>query len=358
MNEINMKNTRIKWIDLTRVLAIIAVLLCHCSQGIYGQFNAELMSSVSLFSKIFAYTTFGLGRIGVPFFLMISGYLLLDRVYDNEKTMNFWSKNCKHLIICTIIWCAIYQAFLIFVMHQNMDIITAISGIIFLSELSINHIWYMPMIIGMYILIPFVSTALRQYDLKVIVKPIIFFSIIIFLFPFLIYILKVYGIDGLKVTISLGFSGGVYGIYMVLGYLMKKEYFKKIKSIYLIVSFIISLTIIILLQLCSYKYQFEFKLWYDSPFILISSVCLFELISRMKEVKFYDIIRFLSKYSFAVFLVHNFFRLPLLSYFAELPFNYPIKLILLTLIVMIASYGLAVAISKIPRVGKYMLYLK
>lgn len=353
-----MNNTRIKWIDLTRVLAIMAVLLCHCSQGIYGQFNTELMSSVSLFSKIFAYTTFSLGRIGVPLFLMISGYLLLDRTYDNEKTMNFWSENCKHLIICTIIWCAIYQAFLIIVMHDNMNLVTIISGIIFLSELNINHIWYMPMIIGMYILIPFVSTALRQYDLKVIVKPVTFFSIIIFLCPFLIYILNLCGIHDLQVTISLGFSGGVYGIYLVLGYIIKKGYFKKIKSNHLICLFIISLVIIVLIQLYSYKYQLNFKLWYDSPFILLASITLFELISRMKEINFYDIIKLLSKYSFSVFLVHNFFRLPLIPYFAKLPFNYPIKLILLTFTVMIASYILSIAISKIPKIGKYVLYIK
>jgi len=243
-------------------------------------------------------------------------------------------------------------------MHENIDFINALTGIFFLKNLNINHIWYMPMIIGMYILIPFVSTALKQYDLKIIIKPYYFFSILIFLCPLLIFILKLMGVEDLSLTISLGFSGGMYGFYLITGYLMKKEYFKKINIKFLILGFIIPLAILVLIQLLSYKYNFKFHLWYDSIFLLISSISLFELISRMKNIKFYEFIKFLSKYSFAVFLVHNLFRLPLLPYFIGLPFNYPLKLCLLTLTVILFSYMLSFIISKIPKIGKYILYIK
>ncbi|WP_458403788.1 acyltransferase [Methanobrevibacter sp.] len=353
-----MVETRIKWIDVARVMAILFVVLCHCSQGIYGQFNIEVMSSISLFSKIFAYFTFALGRLGVPFFLMISGYLLLDRVFTEEKTLDFWNNKCKHLIICTIIWCMIYQIFLVVVLHKDIDFVSAIMGIFFLKKLDINHIWYMPMIIGMYFLIPFVSTALKHYDLKIIIKPYYFFSFLIFLCPFLIFILEILGVKDLSLTISLGFSGGMFGIYLISGYLSKKEYYKKFKSYFLVLGSIIPLIALVLIQLLAYKYNIEFNLWYDSIFLFLSSISLFELISRINNVRYYKYIKFLSKYSFGVFLVHNLFRSPLLPYFRGLPFNYPLKLILLTLIVVIFSYALSFAISKIPKIGKYVLYLK
>ena len=166
------------------------------------------------------------------------------------------------------------------------------------------------------------------------------------------------GVHDLSVTLSEGFSGGMYGIYLISGYLVKKDFFKRFKSSHLMIAALLSVAVLVLIQLFAYKYNVEFKLWYDSIFILISGVSLFELTSRIDDIRFYDAILFLSRYSFAVFLVHNLFRLPLYPYFSGLVFNYPFKLILFALAVIILSYMLSFAISKIPKIGKYVLYLK
>ena len=42
-----------------------------------GEFTPEQMALLSTRSKIFAFACFTAGRLGVPFFLLISGYLLL-----------------------------------------------------------------------------------------------------------------------------------------------------------------------------------------------------------------------------------------------------------------------------------------
>ena len=54
---------------------------------------------MTTFSRIFQFASLFIGRIGVPFFLMITGYLLVDRVYDDQKVRKFWNNNCKSLII-------------------------------------------------------------------------------------------------------------------------------------------------------------------------------------------------------------------------------------------------------------------
>lgn len=247
-----------------------------------------------------------------------------------------------------MIWCIVYEIFSLLVLHSDTDFFTMIMSVLFLKKLDINHFWYLPMIIGMYILIPFVATALRNYDLKIITKPYYFFLFLTFICPFLIFILGIFGFDGLSVTISLGFSGGMYGIYLVSGYLVKKDYFKRFKSYHLFLGFTVSFALLVLIQLLAYKYDFKFDLWYDSIFLFLSGIALFELTSRIKNVRFYEIIMFLSKYSFAVFLIHNLFRLPLIPYFTALPFNFPLKAFLLTLTVLVLSYLLAFVISKIP----------
>ncbi len=75
---------RIEWLDFARMIAIILVVLCHAVENVYA-LKLDYISSISVQSKIFVFTAFTLGRIGVPFFLMISGYLLLDRAYDTQK---------------------------------------------------------------------------------------------------------------------------------------------------------------------------------------------------------------------------------------------------------------------------------
>lgn len=352
-----MINRRIEWIDLTRFLAILCVIVCHCI-GVMYKYNADFMSHLSLSSQIFACSLLSIGRFGVPFFLMITGYLLLDRVYDSEKTSRFWSKNVKHLIICTIIWAIISELFLIFIMHNPISLQDFIVSIFLLKPLSLNHFWYMPMIIGMYILIPFVANALKEYDTKTILKPLIFFAVLVYLAPFLISLVKFYGIKGLSVQISLGFSGGVYGIYMVLGYLIKKDFLKKITSLIVALILIITFIVYIFIEIFYFNHGFTIHIYYESPFVLICSICLFELISRLKKVKFYATVYTLSKYSFGVFLVHNLYVRLFTHFFTKLNMNNSIKFIVLFLVVVILSYITVILISRIPKAGKYILYLK
>lgn len=104
--------------------------------------------------------------------------------------------------------------------------------------------------------------------------------------------------------------------------------------------------------------MYDFSLWYEFPFILTGSFALFELCSRMEYVKAYPLVTFLSKYSFAVFLVHNLFRLPLLPLVVQLPYSEPVKAIILWILLIIFSYVAVVIIYRIPRFGKYILYMR
>lgn len=352
-----MTKERIKSIDLARVLAIFMVLICHCTDTFY-KLNVDFMSTITLGSKVFACSAMSIGRMGVPLFLMITGFLLLERSYNNEKTLRFWNRNSKHLILCTLIWAVLIELFLILIMHNKISPIDFITRVLLLKPIEMSHFWYLPMIIGMYILIPFVANALKNYELNVIMKPIIFFSVLAFFIPFLISILEYYGISNLSSEISLGFSGGIYGIYMVMGYLIKKDYFKRFKSSLLTIIFIITFISFIILEIYSFDKGFEIHIYYESPFILICSICIFELITRIKTIPFYNMIKSLAIYSFGIYLIHNFFRFPLIEFFKALSISNPIKAVILWFTLLILSYISAIIISKIPKVGKYILYLK
>lgn len=89
---------RIQWIDMVRGIAILCVILCHVTENIY-QLNVDSISLLDFPSKIFVFSAFTCGRLGVPLFLFISGYLLLDRHYGMEGCCKFWKKNLLSLLI-------------------------------------------------------------------------------------------------------------------------------------------------------------------------------------------------------------------------------------------------------------------
>ncbi len=190
------------------------------------------MTSLSLLSRIFGFTCFSAGRLGVPLFLMITGSLLLPRDYDNDSIKYFWKNKYCHLLICTLIWFAIYDAFLVLNNHASIIFLLFVEEMLFLRRVNMSHVWYLPTILGLYILLPFVSLILKKYDNK------------LFLFPLFIYTFYSLGVNTLNTfyrvyhpelpisnQFSLGFSGAYYGLYVLYGYFINKGVFKKIHTL-------------------------------------------------------------------------------------------------------------------------------
>jgi surface polysaccharide O-acyltransferase-like enzyme len=242
-----------------------------------------------------------------------------------------------------------------------LQFVTVKSGQVNFSEagnLFFSHMWYMPMIIGMYLSMPFVSAALEKFKAETIWQATIVFSLLAFLLPFVTTILAMHGIENVNIQYCLGFSGGIYGIYIIIVYLTKKGLFKKYSSNKLRILAIVSFLICVLFQYYAFVRGYSFFLWYEFPFILTGSFALFELCSRRGKIRAYPAVAFLAKYSFAVFLVHNLFRLPLLPLVVQLPYSEPVKAIILWILLIFFSYLATVIIYRIPRFGKYILYMR
>jgi len=191
-----MSKNRVEWIDLVRAIAILTVLYIHATDGIYI-ISSDAIMHYTLFSRVFQFISLFIGRIGVPFFLMITGYLLLDRSYNDERVRKFWSKNCKGLIIVTILWTVIYAVSLQFVAVGSQSVNFTEAGNLFFS-----HMWYMPMIIGMYLSMPFVASALDNFKPETINQATIVFSLLAFAIPFITLLFDMQGIKGISIQFS------------------------------------------------------------------------------------------------------------------------------------------------------------
>lgn len=107
---------RIQWVDCARAIAIIAVIVCYCSEAAYP-FSLEGIQSLSTPNELIAFATFSFGRIGVPFFLFMTGFLMLDRHYD-AGCIKFWRTKLLKLLLCSEAWTIIYNIFLALWRHD------------------------------------------------------------------------------------------------------------------------------------------------------------------------------------------------------------------------------------------------
>ena len=90
-------------------------------------------------------------------FLFLTGYLLLDRDYDISRINRFWRKNWLALFMTTEIWIVLYDVFLRVFHFQHWSTKGILKDMLFLNQVHIGHMWYMPMIIGLYVCIPFAA---------------------------------------------------------------------------------------------------------------------------------------------------------------------------------------------------------
>lgn len=148
-----MKKKRILFIDHIRALAILMVIMCHVIDvNCLFWLGYQEMSGAR---QIILYTLLIFGRCGVPLFLMITGYLLLDRDYSDGKWKSFYLHKWLHLFLLTEIWFIIYEGFSVFVQGNPFVGKNLVLRLLFVKEPTLSHAWYLPVILGLYLLLLF-----------------------------------------------------------------------------------------------------------------------------------------------------------------------------------------------------------
>ncbi|WP_374141315.1 acyltransferase [Leptotrichia hongkongensis] len=180
-------------IDIIRIFAFVFIVFLHT---LNRQFGVDVwMGGYAIIS------------IGVNLFIMISGYLLLDKT---EETIVFFKKRILNILPLFLVFNIIYIYF------GKIPIMPILKG----KAISASHFWYIYMILGLYLLTPWLQKVLKYAEKETLFVVFLWFLCNI-LNPYLRYFnLAEIPFSNFPLT---GFIG-----YYILGYFVKK-YDNKVK---------------------------------------------------------------------------------------------------------------------------------
>lgn len=339
---------RTLYYDNLRIISSFAVIMIHVSANYYYKLNIN-----SYIWKISFYLD-GISRFSVPIFFMISGDLFL------QKDISFkilYFKYIKNIFIHYIIWSLIYSINNLKISQIN------INNIIFLSLKGHYHLWYLKTTIGLYMLVPFLREIIKKdYLLNTFILLSLLFN---FIFPVLHLVLFSYSkkyfdlLKNIEKTLNLNFIKG-YIFYYMFGFYIKRIII--INKYIIILIYIFGIIGLIYTTKISYIFviQKREKINYFGPlnfniFLYTQSIYFFFKLyfNNLKLIKV-DVIKFISRATFGIYLIHPLIINALRKY---LKFNLDIiyRIPYISIIVFLLSLLISIFLKYIPFIGKYII---
>ena len=144
--------------DILRVLAAFSVVMLHSAAQFW--YDLEIKST----EWIIANSYDALFRFGVPVFVMISGAIFLDTEYVLD-VKRLYKHNVLRLVVLYVIWSVVYGLY----DARNWDWSEAGAKAILKEMLNGRyHLWFIPMIVGIYVLLPVLKSWIDHTKQKTI----------------------------------------------------------------------------------------------------------------------------------------------------------------------------------------------
>ena len=335
-------------LDIARIVGIFAVILIHCS--------FPLLENAPLFSAAFVTGNLcdGLARVGVPLFLMVSGALFLDET--KEVTLKgILQKNVKSLAIVTLVWAVVYagcfHVLFPLVGGGEIRLRNAVSGVVF----GHYHMWYLYMILGLYIITPFLRAFVRREN-KGLVLVFIGLSLLTQFAKPLLGVMARWGLGGDVIaswidSFCLDFFSGYVAYYLAGWYIVHVGFPAKCVRYALYAAGALSLVGMVLYVQFTGDYETMYCNVNLPVFLYAASV--FAALTAAERCESETAARWVtgvSKLTFGVYIVHIFV---LTAVEAVLPHLHPIAYVAASFVLTACgSFALAFVISKIPLLKK------
>lgn len=369
-------NKRIIWLDFVKFIAISMMIAVHCTDNVTPTERSEAW--YNLWGSFYG----SFMRPAIPLFVMVTGALLLP-VKENIST--FYTKRLTRLVIPFIVWSVLYNLFpwITGLLGLSPTIINdffawaepdqsfsgALHNILMIpfnfSMLAVQ-MWYVYLLIGLYLYMPFFSAWVKQASVK---EQKIFLTLW-FISLFIPY-LREYLTKDLWGTCSWNEFGLLYYFagfngYLLLGYYIKNNDINfswgKLAVIG-ISSFIIGYCITFLgfKSITAIPGQpaelVELFFTYCSPNVLLMTLPIF-LVIKKNHFKSVTIRRFainISTCTLGIWMSHYLFLGPCYMLVEFLPLHTMLKMIVCTILLLSITWGFVYVIRKSGKIGKWIM---
>jgi surface polysaccharide O-acyltransferase-like enzyme len=354
MNVQKTNSARLYFLDILRIAAACAVILLHTVSGMRALVDMnQYPAQLNVFIIVTDFTAWC-----VPVFIIISGYLFLNpsRTFSYGKII---SKYCRRILLSLIIFGIPYACIELIVQEQSFNAGMLVRAFVMVCRgESWAHMWYLYLILLLYMITPPLKWVLyRVPDWFVY----IFLALIIVFGSIMPFVKKWLGMESIPALPD----EAIYFFYYICGYLFakhagekaEKERTKPAKGV-IPLTFGIVLTLICMLSI-RLTIPDSVQLPYNYPLTVLLSLLIFCAASYIRGLneKAAEAVTALSSLCFTVYLIHPVFINAAYKFFNLSLLDYPLGLSIpvFFLVFLILSLPTAWLIRKIPFMKKYVL---
>lgn len=335
-----------------RVIACMAIVLLHTANVAEILYREQITLTQRAVSMGIVYEMMW----AVPVFLMVSGSLLLPP----EKEITTQTSLTRYALRILIVLIAFVFLFRFFDMVMNGEgfSVSLLSDALLklFTGTSWSHLWYLYLLIGIYVLLPFYKMIAEKADEKQLRYLLLVYALFLSLLP----LTRMAGVSS-AFTIQ---TAAIYLFYFFAGYACAKNILNFSKGT-AVCGLLLSTALIALLTHVRFAYDAAFLETvlnsYASPLVLVQTLSVFTLLYREKKAEEGEkvfggrLITFLDENSFGIYLVHMIFIRYVFRYRQVTPYAFaPLSFIVYAAVFFVASCFAVFLLRRIPLIRKVL----
>ncbi len=331
--------------DIIRIIAAYFVIFSHSTDRFVLY---TVLKTSSAWHIIYYLNT--LSRVAVPLFVVLSGYLILNR--SKIKTVKeFYNKRFSRILYPFIIWLAIYYGWTVY--WDGTTLTWSFIGQT-LWGANIWHLYFLIIILELYLITPLLE---RFNDTKTrFQQTILFASLVALSITCSLLVLLHINIQAYSLTIFIPYIGYFYAGYFLRDIKVNKLWMAIFFALYLILAYITNLV--------ADGNTTTFIIFNFSPTIFLMTIFLFLALkdfhknfgTKLFTGRLQKFINYTGRATFGIYLLHFLVLDLVLKYFNLLPWQLHAPLILWALVPSVITFVITYAAIALIRLLPYSEY--
>ena len=386
----SISDNRIVWLDVIRCVAMIMVIGVHCIDPFYISPTMRAIPEYTHWAAIYG----SLLRPSVPLFVMMTGLLLLP--VKKQPLGKFYKKRIYRVLFPFLIWSVLYSMFpwvtgvlglpkeiigdfFCYTQGQEsqslIDSLKDVAMIPFNFSHKENHMWYIYLLIGLYLYMPFFSAWIENADRKTKRAFLLIWIISLFI-PYL----KEYVANCLFERSGYVFGTDTwneFGLFYYFagfnGYLLLGHYVKKGNDWSLMKTFILCILMFAVGYYITYtgfsttasnpnatETEMELFFTFCSPNVLLMTLATFLLLQKVviTNSTVIKVLANMTQCGFGIYMVHYFVVGPFFLLIGPSSLPIPLQVPLMAICIFLCSWAFTALIYKLmpPKAVWFMGY--